>query len=93
MIRMNDDGSLPTRVWHPVFGAKDVTDANDIKKLSIDYFNTAEEADLHRTETEAQMVVHQNRHLKVQDALASDGVVRNSVAATESLNSGANEPL
>lgn len=93
MIRMNDDGSLPTRVFHPVFGAKEITDANDIKKLSIDYFNTAEEADMHRTETEAQMVVHQNRDLKVADALASDGVVRNSVAAHESKLSGANEPL
>lgn len=92
-VKMNDDDTLPTRVYHPVFGARDVKDANDLKNLSVDWFNSAEMADLCRTETEAQMVVHQNRDLKVADALASDGVVRNSVAAHESKLSGANEPL
>lgn len=86
-------GGFPTAAFHPVYGRRDIKDANDAVGLSSDWFNTAEEADMHRTEREAQMVVHQNRDVKVADAVSSDGVVRNSVAATESLNAGRAEPL
>ena len=92
-LRLEDGGKFPSVAFHPVFGRQEISDANAGAALGPDWFNTAEEADMHRTETEAQMVVHQNRDIKVADAVASDGVVRNSVAATESLDAGKPEPL
>ena len=86
-------GGFPSTVYHPIFGARPLTDANHATTLGPDWFNTAEEADLHRTETEAQVVVHNNRTIKTDALIESQGVVRNSVAATESLNAGKPEPL
>lgn len=94
MIRFDPtNGGFPSAAYHPVFGKRDLTDANEAVKLNADWFNTAEEADMHRTETEAQMVVHQNRDVKVGDAVVSDGVVRNSVAADANFKAGNAEPL
>lgn len=86
-------GGFPTVAFHPVYGKRELKDANEAVGLDSDWFNTAEEADMHRTEREAQMVVHQNRDLKVADAIETNGVVRNSVAATENVNAGRPEPL
>lgn len=86
-------GGFPSAAFHPVYGRRDIKDANEAVGLDKDWFNTAEEADMHRTEREAQMVVHQNRDVKVADAVATAGVVRNSVAATENIAAGRPEPL
>ncbi len=88
-----DRGGFPTVAYHPVYGRRELKDANEAVGLNSDWFNTAEEADLHRTEREAQMVVHQNRDVKVGDAVATSGVVRNSVAAQENVDAGRPEPL
>ncbi len=105
ITRMPD--SLPTTVYHPVHGARQITDFNDIGKLGPDWFPTAEEADMHRTWTEAKVTMHHNQAVKASvatgngvpegpapgDASAPQGVVRNSVAAQESLDAGNAEPL
>lgn len=103
----------PKTKYHPVYGARTAKDPNDEATVFTppphNWFDTAGEADAHRTDREAQMVVHNNRRVKVDAALARQenadhetdravatgdaGVVRNSVAATESVKSGNVEPL
>lgn len=98
---------LPTTVYHPIHGARVITDFNDIGTLGPDWFSTAEEADMHRTWTEAKVAMHYNQAVKAAtlagqepptdpepgDASKPQGVVRNSVAAQESLDAGNAEPL
>ena len=86
-------GGFPSTVYHPVLGARTLTDANEATTLNSDWFNTAEEADMHRTETEAQMAVHKNQTVKAAEMAADAEVVRNSVAADASLKAGFPEPL
>ena len=95
-------GGFPSTVFHPVLGARSLKDANEAVGLGPDWFNTAEEADLHRTDTEAQMAIHKNRAVKVSDLEALEEgqheddrltVVRNSVAADASFKQGNAEPL
>lgn len=98
--------TFPAEVWHPIHGGRIVTDPNDLAKLGPDWFETAEIADAHRTWTEAKVTMHHNQAVKVAEATgktvenpepgpvdAPQGVVRNSVAATESLDAGNPEPL
>jgi hypothetical protein len=100
---------FPKTKFHPVYGAKVVNDPNEEASLSAplrNWFDTAEEADTHRTQREAEMVVHYNNRVKVDGGLNTGevdrsnpavtgeaGIVRNSVSATESLKSGFAEPL
>lgn len=102
---------FPLVKYHPVYGARSANDPNEAATMfqpSHDWFATAEEADMHRTDREAQQVIHYNRQLKVDSKVAAvngdepapltgegapKGIVRNSVAATESLNAGNAEPL
>lgn len=99
---------FPKTKYHPVLGAITVKDPNEVAALlpAHDYFDTAEEADMHRTSREADQVIAHNTAIKVaaklqgkpvdlQDPVnvGAGGVVRNSVAATESLKSGGAEPL
>lgn len=100
---------FPKAKYHPVYGLRTVNDPNEEAALQPphNWFDTAEEADMHRTDREAQQVVHYNTRVRV-DAATSDagqamaddpvvtgqaGVVRNSVTATESLKAGNPEPL
>ncbi len=84
---------FPRKVYHPIFGEREITDANEASKLNQDWFDTAELADMARTHTEAMVVMHHNQSVKVNDALETDAVARNSVAADLSKKSGAAEPL
>lgn len=100
---------FPKTKYHPVYGARTVNDPNEEGALPAparNWFDTAEEADAHRTEREAQQVIHNNHAVKVNAALAGEdhdpnspevrgeaGVVRNSVSATESMKNGVAEPL
>lgn len=103
----------PKTKYHPVYGARTAKDPNDEAVAFTgpphNWFDTAGEADTHRTDREAQMVVHNNQRVKVDAAFgraenaehetdpavaAGDaGVVRNSVQATESVKAGKVEPL
>ena len=101
----------PKDKFHPVYGKRTVKDPNEeaseLPGPAHNWFDTAEEADAHRTEREAQQAIHYNSRVKVDAALAGPGetsaedpavrgeagIVRNSVAATESLKSGFPEPL
>lgn len=89
----------PATKYHPVLGAKTAKDPNEAASLfqpEHDWFNTAAEADMHRTEREALLVMHHNQRAKL-DGIAEyqDGnaPVRNSVQAQESLDQGGAEPL
>ena len=102
---------FPKRRYHPVFGSREAKDPNEsatIFQPSHDWFDTPEEADMHRTDREAGEAVHYNQRLKVDARVAQatgkqvppvrgegapQGIVRNSVAAQESLNKGNPEPL
>ena len=83
-------------LYHPVHGAVIVKDANEEASLSprTDYFNTPEEADMHRTATEAWTTYAFNQAEKLRThAEAGHQVVRNSVQSDMSLRSGAAVPL
>lgn len=78
--------SYPLTLYHPVLGAVTVEDQDAAAKTFVpehDWYRTPEEADAHRTEREAQMVVHNTRRMQIDD-IASDGdTVAHSVAHTE----------
>jgi hypothetical protein len=101
---------FPKTKFHPVYGAREVKDPNEEAGLTQplrNWFDTAAEADAHRTQREAEQVAHYNNRVKVDGAMKEDGtadlsdpavmgdagIVRNSVSATESLKSGFGEPL
>lgn len=102
---------FPQTKYHPVYGARAVGDPNEAATIfqpPHNWFDTAEEADAHRTDREAQQVIHYNQRLKVDanvalnnggEALpltgdeAPKGIVRNSVAAQESIDAGNAEPI
>ena len=92
-LRLNEGGAFPSAAFHPVFGRREINDEFPASTFGLDWFNTAEEADMHRTETEAQIVVHHNQSIKVADAIATNGVVRNSVVASAKHDEGKPEPL
>jgi hypothetical protein len=63
----------PLTLFHPVFGAVTVDNQEAAQKLfhpARDWFPTAAEADAHRTEREAQMVIHNTRRMQVDDMAA-----------------------
>lgn len=87
---------FPKTKYHPVHGRVVVNDPNEEASLSppTDYFDTPEEADMHRTATEAWTTHAANMRAKlnVHDE-AGHEIVRNSVQADESIRSGGAEPL
>jgi hypothetical protein len=100
---------FPQTKYHPVYGARVVNDPNEAASLpgpAHNWFNTPGEADMHRTDREAQQVIHHNRSVKIGDKLAfvngeepptqvnqdRNAIVRNSVQAQESLDRGT-EPV
>jgi hypothetical protein len=90
---------FPKTKYHPVLGAKAANDPNEAASLfqpEHDWFDTAGEADMHRTEREAQLVIHHNTRAKL-DGLSEmqDGnaPVRLSVQAQESMDAGKVEPV
>ena len=89
----------PLTKYNPVLGARTAKDPNEAASLfqpEHDWWPTAGEADMHRTDREAGMVVHQNMRDKISGlAEAQDGAtpVRLSVQAQESMDAGAAEPV
>jgi hypothetical protein len=96
---------FPQTKYHPVYGKREVVDPNEAATVFTpphDWFDTPGEADMHRTEREAQQVIHYNQTVKVEDKVARvkgeepeadrQGIVRNSVQAQESLDAGT-EPV
>lgn len=96
---------FPVVKYHPVYGkrvANDPNEAHDLFQPVTDWFDSPGEADMHRTDAEAQQVIHHNRHVKHQHHMAAldgrepelvAGPVRNSVQAQESLDAGHPEPM
>lgn len=82
--------TFPRTVYHPVQGAVVLEDAEHAAKVvtvPTDWFATAAEADAHRTENEAQVVMHNGRRGQVkkwEDAGA--GVVHHSVTHQETVD-------
>ena len=63
---------FPQRKYHPVKGAMTANDPNEAASLfqpEHNWFDTAAEADAHRTDAEAQQVVHYNRRVKADGHL------------------------
>jgi len=87
---------FPKTLYHPVHGGIELADPAEEASLvpRTDWFNTPEEADAHRTYTEAQLAAHKTLTAKLQ-ALeeAGKGVVHNSVQAHQNLLAGRAEPL
>ena len=102
---------FPMVKFHPIFGRKSAADPNEAATMfqpETDWKETAELADMARTETEALQVMAHNQRVKLDANTALQkgeepapatgenavkGPVRNSVAAQESLNAGHLEPL
>ena len=90
---------FPKTKYNPVFGALTAADPNEAASVfqpTHDWFDTPGEADMHRTDREAGMVVHQNMRDKLDGmAAAQDGrkPVRLSVQAHESMAAGGLEPV
>lgn len=86
----------PKRLYHPVHGEIEVADPGQEASLQTrrDWFDTPEQADAARTATEAWIVQQNNLRAKLQQHdEAGHSIVRNSVAATQSIKSGQPEPL
>lgn len=89
----------PRTRFHPVFGEKAFKDPYEAAEYGQDdesgdwRFKTAADADAARTETEAQIVIHQNVRSKL-DAHKEAGrtVIQNSVQATNAAKAGGAEP-
>ena len=101
--------TFPKTVYHPVFGARTVNNTDEVNELPQPLYNwwpTAGEADMHRTDLEAQEVIHHARRYKLDghEAELQDGEVppiavepgtqpvRYSVQAEEHLNKLGAEP-
>lgn len=74
----------PLTAYHPVHGAVTVKDADEAAKTfsnPLDWFETAEEADQHRTENEAAIVIHNARRgqITAHEQGSTPGVVKHSV--------------
>jgi hypothetical protein len=101
----------PMTKYHPVYGAKSVNDPNEgatTFQPAYNWFDSAAEADAHRTDREAQEVIHYNARAKVDTLVAvnnggeaipttgdnaPEGIVRNSVQAQEAIDAGKVEPI
>jgi hypothetical protein len=97
---------FPKTLYHPVLGGRQVNDPNEEASLpgpAHNWWPTAGEADMHRTDLEAQEVIHHARDWKLRGHEAEikgedipptvipegeEAPVRYSVQAEESLNSG-----
>lgn len=99
----------PQTKYHPMLGARTVNDPNEAHGLpgpAHNWFDTPGEADMHRTDLEAQEVIHNARRVKLEGHVATvrgeeppppptednPNVVRLSVQAEENLGRGAVEP-
>ena len=82
--------TFPQTVYHPVQGAVTLTDAEHAARVvtvPTDWFATPQEADAHRTENEAQVVIHYGRRGQVQKYQdADEGVVHHSVTHQETVD-------
>lgn len=82
--------TFPRTVYNPVQGAITLTDAEHAAKVvtvPTDWFDTAAEADAHRTLTEAQVVIHKGvRDLVTRLEDADEGVVHHSVTHQETVD-------
>ena len=87
---MIDLPTFPATFYHPVHGAVTVADADEAQKLqpATDWFATAAEADAHRTENEAAIVIHNARRGQITGHEQSDfpGVVKHSVTHQETID-------
>ena len=102
---------FPTTKYHPVLGKQEAHDPNEAAALfqpPHNWFETAGQADMARTDREAQQVIVNNLRIKIDSKnavinggepipLVGDGapkgIVRNSVQAQESVDAGKAEPL
>jgi hypothetical protein len=85
--------------FNPVHGRKEFKDPYEAAEYGQSdeegpwRFKTAAEADMARTDTEAQIVIHQNLRAKVDDHHNNGRtVVQNSATATEARHDGYAEP-
>ena len=82
--------TFPRTVWHPTQGGVVLTDPEQAAKVCLvptDWFDTGAEADAHRTENEAQVVIHKGRTDQVQKHEdAGETVVHHSVTHQETVN-------
>jgi hypothetical protein len=87
----------PLTKYNPVLGARTANDPNEAATLfqpEHDWWPTAAEADMHRTDREAGIAIHHNMRTKLGHFdEAEQAPVRNSVQAQESLDTGGAEPL
>lgn len=67
---------FPMTKYHPVYGARTADKHDDLDKVFVgpehNWFDTPEEADMHRTAAEAAMVLHNSVRMRV-DAVAAEG--------------------
>jgi hypothetical protein len=86
---------MPHVRFHPVQGRVEFATLDDVEAAGPDYrFTSPELADLSRTDTEAGQVVLKNQLEKLKAHEEADkGVVRNSVQAQASVDTGHIEPL
>ena len=82
--------TFPRTVWHPTQGGVVLTDPGQVAKVCVvatDWFDTAAEADAHRTQNEADVVMHKGRRDQVQKHEdAGETVVHHSVTHQETVN-------
>ena len=67
---------FPMTKYHPVLGARTADKHDDLDRVFVgperNWFDTPEEADMHRTAAEAAMVLHNSVRMRV-DAYAAEG--------------------
>lgn len=67
---------FPITRYHPVLGKRTADKSDDLDKVFVgpehNWFDTPEEADMHRTAADAAMVLHNSVRMRV-DTLASEG--------------------
>jgi hypothetical protein len=64
---------FPMTKYHPVLGARTVDKHEDLDKVFVgpdrDWHDTPEEADQHRTQREAEMVMHNSTRMRIEDMI------------------------
>jgi hypothetical protein len=97
--------TFPSTWYHPVYGAREVKDYAEFSRLDDNWRETAGQADMDRTETEARIVANHNDQVKREHILESarragvrpedvnNTIVRNSVQSAEAVKQGKSQPL
>lgn len=88
---MVDLPTYPMTAYHPVHGKFTAETHEDAKRVfgtnPLDWFNTPEEADAHRTEREAGMVIHNGVRGQIELHKENDmGVIMHSVQHQETVD-------